>query len=540
MSSDNRVFIGDSTTLSASLENDTGQPLVLSSVVWEILRPDGSALVVDKLPSGVPTGAAYILNAADQGFTAWDAVQWDGTQWVLVTSGINTLSADQEEGYLIVPGVAVDQAGLYRARAKCNLPDGTTRSVLLNFESYNPFESELPVEASITQYFSNQFITSVLTIADTQAKITGIDVGASVTLGGPSPLPSNGVTAPDPASTESISVTTIANASTFATGNYEYLIAYRAAIGTDGNFLEGYAGLPHTVSLDNAHETQLTFSTTIAAGLSRVIYRRLATSSQWDVVAVVDNTAQTWTDNGSAIGSYPPAAWYGSTEFNVTFYAETPGAYSIGSVVQFTVDGPNARTFTAQRTLTSNVTVYDPLILNEPANTVPTRIVDHAWMKLEDLFDSELGGPWLTDETLKSFNKDKLALFLPDALYLVNNEFQPITTFNEENWPEDHIPLASQALMIEGIYHLIRSYVEQPLPSGGTLNWYDRRDYITRWQSVLQKEEQKLMNLADKFKLQFTGFGATSMIVGGYATPITRLSRFWRTRYPRYIGPWGF
>jgi hypothetical protein len=140
----------------------------------------------------------------------------------------------------------------------------------------------------------------------------------------------------------------------------------------------------------------------------------------------------------------------------------------------------------------------------------------------------------------RAFNKDKLALLLPDALYLVNNEYQPITNFTEENWPEEHIPLASQALMVEGIYHLIRSYVEQPLPSGGTLNWYDRRDYVTRWQSVLQKEEDKLMHLADKFKLAFTGFGATSMIVGGYATPITRMSRFWRTRYPRYIGPWGF
>lgn len=537
---DNRVFVGDSATLSATLEGESGESLTLSSVDWEILRPDGSALVVSKLPSGIPTGATYILSAADQGFPPWDTVQWDGMQWNIVSGTSNQLSADNEEGILVIPGAAIDQVGLYRGRAKCNLPDGTTRSVLLNFEAYDPFESELPVEIPVTQYFSNQFITSVLTIKDTQAYITGIDIGASVTLNGPSPIPSGGVTAPDPASTESITVSAISGVSSFATGDYEYLIAYRAAIGTDGNFLEGYAGLPHTVSLDSAHQAQLNFTSTIDAGLQRVIYRRLVGSSAWSVVAIIDNTAGTSTDNGAAVGSYPPAAWYGSTDFNVTFYAESAGSYQVGAVVQFTVDGPNDRTFTAQRTLTSSTAVYDPIILNQPANTVPTRIVDHAWMKLEDLFDSELGGPWLTDETLKSFNKDKLALFLPDAIYLVNNEFQPITTFTEENWPEAHIPLAAQALMVEGIYHLIRSYVEQPLPSGGTLNWYDRRDYITRWQSVLQKEEQKLMQLADKFKLQFTGFGATSMIVGGYATPITRLSRFWRTRYPRYIGPWGF
>lgn len=536
---DNRVFVGDSATLSATLEGDEGQPLTLSSVTWEILRPDGSALIVDKLPSGVPTGATYVLSAADQGFATWDTVQWDGKEWNIVPGTSNQLSANSEEGTLIIPGAAIDQPGLYRGRAKITLPDNTVRSVLLNFEAYDPFESEMPVELPVTTYYANQFITSVLTISDTQANTTGIDVGASVTLSGPG-IPSGGITAPDPASTESVTVQAVSGASTFVTGSYEYLIAYRAAIGTDGNFLEGYAGLPHTVALDSAHEAQLTFTTLIDTDLSRVIYRRMVNSAEWSVVAVVDNTAQTWTDSGSEIGSYPPAAYYGSNVFNVTFYAEQPGGYHVGAVVQFTVNGPNGRTFTAQRTLTSQTTVYDPSILNAPANTTPTRIVDHAWMKLEDLFDSELGGPWLTDQTLKSFNKDKLALFLPDALYLVNNEFQPITTFNEENWPEEHIPLASQALMVEGIYHLVRSYVEQPLPSGGTLNWYDRRDYVTRWQAVLTKEEQKLMQLADKFKLQYTGFGATSIIVGGYATPITRMSRFWRTRYPRYIGPWGF
>lgn len=534
---ENRIFVGDSATLSASIEGDSGAPVTLSSIDWEVLRPDGSSLVVAELPVSPPTGTVYILSVEYDGFAPWTTVQWDGKAWNPVPGTSNQISDDNESGLLVIPGPAIDQEGLYRGRAKCILPDGTTRSVLMNFEAYDPFESSMRLDAPITQYFTNQFITSVLTIQDTQANITGINVGASVTLQDPT---LGSFTAPDPASTETVMIQSVAAVSSFITGTYEYLIAYRCAIGTDGNYLEGYAGLPTTVALDTAHEAQLTFTTTIDESLSRVIYRRTLNGSQWYIVAVLDHTAQSFTDDGASIGSYPPAGWYGSTEFAITFYAENIGTYNIGAVVQFTVDGPNSRTFTAERTLTSQTQVYDPLILNQPANTVPTRIVDHAWMKLEDLFDSELGGPWLTDESIKSFNKDKLALLLPDAIYLINNEYQPITTFTEENWPEDHIPLASQALMVEGIYHLIRSYVEQPLPSGGTLNWYDRRDYITRWQSVLQKEEQKLMNLADKFKLQFTGFGATSMIVGGYATPITRLSRFWRTRYPRYIGPWGF
>lgn len=193
-----------------------------------------------------------------------------------------------------------------------------------------------------------------------------------------------------------------------------------------------------------------------------------------------------------------------------------------------------------------SVEIIDPLAENSPEGlTTADLIIDHAWMKLEDLFDSEdsesgLGGPWLRDKTFKVFNRDKLARFLPDALYLINNEFQPVTDFDEVNWPVAHVPLASQALMLEGIYHLIRSYVEQPMPAGGQIAYFDRRDYMARWQSVLQSENDKLMKLMDVFKLQYTGFGSTSILVGGYATPITRLSRFWRTRYPRYIGPWGF
>lgn len=533
---DNRIFVGDSALVSASLEDDTGEPLRLSNVDWEFLRPDGSSLIVDSLPENAPANTTYLLSQETQGFGAWSGVKWDGHQWNVVPGGSNQLNVSQNEAILVIPGDLIEQPGLYRGRAKCNIPDGTTRSVLVNFEAYDPFESSLPLDIPVSQYFTNQFITSTLSISDSQAHVTGIDVGASVTVSGPG---FDNIVAPDPASTESFTVQSVSGSSSFAAGTYEYLVAYRASVGTDGNFVEGYAGLPTTVALDGSHEAQVAFTTTIDSNLSRVIYRR-PQGGDWSVVAVIDNTAQTRTDSGSAIDSYPPTGWYGSTTLSITFYAEQPGTYVIGSNAQFTVQGPNGREFTAQRTLTDTVIIYDPSILNSPANTTPNHIVDHAWMKLEDLFDSELGGPWLTDQTLKSFNKDKLALLLPDAIYLVNNEYQPVTDFTEENWPPEHIPLAAQALMVEGIYHLIRSYVEQPLPSGGTLNWYDRRDYITRWQTVLQKEEDKLMHLADKFKLAYTGFGSTSMIVGGYATPITRLSRFWRTRYPRYIGPWGF
>jgi hypothetical protein len=163
--------------------------------------------------------------------------------------------------------------------------------------------------------------------------------------------------------------------------------------------------------------------------------------------------------------------------------------------------------------------------------------VDHAYLKLEDLFDSELGGPWLQDKTVRNFDHEKMALLLPDALYQINNTFQPVTTFSDLDFPQAHYPLLSQALLVESIYHLIRSYVEQPLPVGNPITYFDRRDYLARWQSVLTAEEKKLATMIDIFKVAYTGFGQTAILVGGYSTPITRMSRYWRLRNPRYIGP---
>lgn len=179
--------------------------------------------------------------------------------------------------------------------------------------------------------------------------------------------------------------------------------------------------------------------------------------------------------------------------------------------------------------------VRDPLEIRD--YTGMDAVVDHAYMKLEDLFDSELGGPWLQDKTVRNFDHEKMALLLPDALYSVNNSFQPVTTFTDIDFPEGHFPMLSQALLVESIYHLIRSYVEQPLPVGSQITYFDRRDYLTRWQSVLAAEEKKLASMLDIFKLAYTGFGQTAVLVGGYSTPITRMSRYWRLRNPRYIGP---
>jgi hypothetical protein len=166
-------------------------------------------------------------------------------------------------------------------------------------------------------------------------------------------------------------------------------------------------------------------------------------------------------------------------------------------------------------------------------------IVELAWMKLEDLFDSELGGPHLRDRTLANFNRDKLARLLPDAFYMVNATYQPAGSFDENTFPYiPHAPLLAQALLVSGIRHLMRSYVEQPNPvGGGQITYFDRRDYLQRWQSIYTIENQQFIEWMDLFKKDQMGYGQTSTLVGGYASWYGRYPRYMRGRYP-YIMRW--
>lgn len=192
------------------------------------------------------------------------------------------------------------------------------------------------------------------------------------------------------------------------------------------------------------------------------------------------------------------------------------------------------------RSVIINFEVVDPLApVAAPDDNSIQWVLDHAWMKLEDLFDSELGGPWLDDRSLRDSIKSKLHRFLPDALYYINNDSQPVTSFDETSFPlSQHKSLLAQGLLVESIYQLMRSYVEQPNPVGQAITYFDRRDYLQRWQSVLTLEEQKLQKLIDIFKLQYLGYGSSALLIGGYASSLVRTPAAYRTRYPRYVMPY--
>lgn len=181
--------------------------------------------------------------------------------------------------------------------------------------------------------------------------------------------------------------------------------------------------------------------------------------------------------------------------------------------------------------------VIDPLESSTEATTNQDKALDMGWMLFEDIFDSELGGPWLRDKTLAQFNRDKLARFLPRAFYRIGNTYQPIVAYDDTNFPYDaHMPLLSQALLVEVIKHLMRSYVEQPAQPNANIPYFDRRDYLNRWQLILQGEEKLLLEWLDLFKKEQMGF-ESSLLVGGYSTNSIRYPRYMRGRIP-YVYRW--
>lgn len=170
--------------------------------------------------------------------------------------------------------------------------------------------------------------------------------------------------------------------------------------------------------------------------------------------------------------------------------------------------------------------VVDPFI-----TPVPTRdevIANHVWDMFEDCFDSEEGGPWLRDMTLSFFDRKKIEQFIPYALMDINNT-QPMThldlgefvliTFGPDGMTPisanatDSIPIVTMGTMIEVIRHLMRSYVEQPANMGSEIAFEDRRDYLQRWQMILQDLVPEYQRRLVLWKRQYLNLGKSALLV---------------------------
>ncbi len=140
-------------------------------------------------------------------------------------------------------------------------------------------------------------------------------------------------------------------------------------------------------------------------------------------------------------------------------------------------------------------------------------------VRMGDLFDSDLGGPNLQTYYQTHFGRNRVAQLLKIAVGRLNTISQPHQTYSID--PPNIFPieqwgaLLEQALYVETMKHLRRSYVEQPAAEGVSTARLDRRDYMSRWGEIIDDEEKDLDKMLDTFKIASLGLGRGRVLVGG-------------------------
>lgn len=171
--------------------------------------------------------------------------------------------------------------------------------------------------------------------------------------------------------------------------------------------------------------------------------------------------------------------------------------------------------------LTKSIPVfYDVVDMFERTGaSVMDPAVDIAWLKIEDCFDSEFGGPWLRDMTMRVFDKNKIREFGPTVLLQINQQM-PFTDYTIDGFPwgsGDATALFGQGLLVETIRHLMRSYAEQPDVTGSPVAFMDRKRYEQSWQSVYTIEEQLFERWLNRWKLRSYDITHASLLLGSKA-----------------------
>jgi hypothetical protein len=147
-------------------------------------------------------------------------------------------------------------------------------------------------------------------------------------------------------------------------------------------------------------------------------------------------------------------------------------------------------------------------------------LIEAVWVKFADLYDSPLGGPHLQVYMQSHFGRNRLAQLLRSALGRLNALSQPHYTYGlDREFPFDLWGgLLEEALYVEVLKHLVRTYTEQPeVILGTSVSRLDRRDYQQRWMSVLALETEELKEMLDNFRMAHMGLGRVSVLVAGGA-----------------------
>lgn len=149
-------------------------------------------------------------------------------------------------------------------------------------------------------------------------------------------------------------------------------------------------------------------------------------------------------------------------------------------------------------------------------------LLETVWMRFADLFDSPSGGANLQTYFQAHWSRGRAAQLLAVSISKLNSIAQPWSNYTLDGVGGAQWPIAqwggllAQFTFVEALKHLVRSYTEQAsLVGGGSVTRLDRRDYMTRWRSVLQDEQPELKSMLDVFKIRHMGLGNPRVLVSG-------------------------
>jgi hypothetical protein len=173
------------------------------------------------------------------------------------------------------------------------------------------------------------------------------------------------------------------------------------------------------------------------------------------------------------------------------------------------------------RSVVLNFFVEDPFVIN--SNPVQM-VVDQVWLRIEDAFDSVLGGPWLKDKTVNNFDQTKIADFVPEALLDINVQMPMtnaiITDFTQlmsDGSLNPDLPILTKGVLLRTTMHLIRSYIEQPIPAGAQVVYENRTQYSNSWRQYYALEYQEYISMVRLWKRQFLHLGHSKLLVSSKA-----------------------
>lgn len=180
--------------------------------------------------------------------------------------------------------------------------------------------------------------------------------------------------------------------------------------------------------------------------------------------------------------------------------------------------------YTVQGSLFNYVDYYqvvDPMPIYESLTQTQQQAVEQTNWMIGDLYDSTEGGPHLMEEFQSKFGYERLAQLLLIACQHLNYTSIPLTYFvigsqQGQQLPDKWIGILQWAHYIEVLKHLVRSYTEQPSIEGGPqVAFTNRRDYLQRWQSILQEEEPDFKHAVRMFKRKQLNLGSGAYLVAG-------------------------